>query len=169
MNDDIDTKILTMLQDDARVSNAEIARRLGMAPSAVLERVRKLEARGAILGYETRVNPRAVNAGFLAFIFVRSEGILSNHAVGVALAAIPEAQEVHNVAGEDCYLVKARVASPEALGRLLRERIGTIPTVSSTRSTIVLETLKETSRLPLAESGAESVYDGESEARIGRQ
>jgi Lrp/AsnC family leucine-responsive transcriptional regulator len=165
MNDDIDAKILAMLQEDARVSNAEIARRLGMAPSAVLERVRKLEARGAILGYEARVNPRVVNAGFLAFIFVRTESICGDNEVGAALAAIPETQEVHNVAGEDCYLVKARVADPEALGRLLRERIGAIPTVRSTRSTIVLETLKETSRLPVAES----VKEKESEARNGKQ
>jgi Lrp/AsnC family leucine-responsive transcriptional regulator len=165
MNDDIDARILAMLQEDARVSNAEIARRLGMAPSAVLERVRKLEARGAILGYEARVNPRVVNAGFLAFIFVRTESICGDNAVGAALAAIPEAQEVHNVAGEDCYLVKARVADPESLGRLLRERIGVIPSVRSTRSTIVLETLKETSRLPVAES----VTEKESEARNGKQ
>lgn len=163
MNDDIDNKILAMLQDDARVSNAEIARRLGMAPSAVLERVRKLETRGAIQGYETRVNPRVVNAGFLAFIFVQTESICGSMEVGEALAAIPECQEVHNVAGEDCYLVKARVADPESLGRLLRERIGAIPTVRSTRSTIVLETLKETTRLPLPESPREA----ESEARHG--
>ena len=86
MNDDTDAKILTMLQDDARISNAEIARRLGMAPSAVLERVRKLEARGAILGYEARINPRAVNAGLLAFIFVRTESICGDLEVGQALA-----------------------------------------------------------------------------------
>lgn len=163
MNDDIDAKILAMLQDDARVSNAEIARRLGMAPSAILERIRKLEARGAVLGYEARLNPRAVNAGLLAFIFVRTESVCGAQEVGLALAEIPEAQEVHNVAGEDCYLVKARVADPEALGRLLRERIGVIPSVRSTRSTIVLETVKETSRLPLAESSR----DAESEARDG--
>lgn len=165
MNDDTDAKILTMLQKDARISNAEIARRLGMAPSAVLERVRKLEARGAILGYEARINPRAVNAGLLAFIFVRTESICGDLEVGKALAAIPEAQEIHNVAGEDCYLVKARVADPEALGRLLRERIGRIPSVRSTRSTIVLETLKETAQLPLG--GGDEV--AESEKRYGKQ
>lgn len=163
MNDDIDLKILAMLQEDARVSNAEIARRLGMAPSAVLERVRKLESRGAIISYETRVNPRAVNASMLAFIFVRSENICGDLAIGAALAAIPECQEVHNVAGEDCFLVKARVADPESLGRLLRERIGAISGVRSTRSTIVLETLKETTRLALPESSREA----ESEARNG--
>ncbi|HEX8997918.1 MAG TPA: Lrp/AsnC family transcriptional regulator [Ktedonobacterales bacterium] len=163
MNDTTDAKILAILQEDARVSNAEIARRLGMAPSAILERIRKLEARGAVLGYEARLNPRAVNAGLLAFVFVRTETICGDNEVGEALAAIPEAQEVHNVAGEDCYLVKVRVADPESLGRLLRERFGAIPTVRSTRSTIVLETLKETSRLPLAEADR----DAESEARHG--
>lgn len=163
MNDYVDAKILTILQEDARVSNAEIARRLGMAPSAILERIRKLEARGAVLGYETRLNPRTVNAGLLAFIFVRTETICGDNEVGMALAAIPEAQEVHNVAGEDCYLVKVRVADPEALGHLLRERFGAIPSVRSTRSTIVLETLKETSKLPLAEVDREA----ESEARYG--
>ncbi|HEX8730544.1 MAG TPA: Lrp/AsnC family transcriptional regulator [Ktedonobacterales bacterium] len=163
MNDDIDARILAMLQDDARVSNAEIARRLGMAPSAVLERVRKLEARGAILGYETRVNPRVVQAGLLAFIMVRTENVCGDGEVGLALAAIPECQEVHNVAGEDCFLVKARVADPESLGRLLRERIGAIPSVRSTRSTIVLETVKETTRLPVPESPREA----DSEARNG--
>lgn len=163
MNDDIDLKILAMLQDDARVSNAEIARRLGMAPSAVLERVRKLESRGAIIGYETRVNPRAMHAGMLAFIFVRSENICGDLDIGASLAAIPECQEVHNVAGEDCFLVKARVADPESLGRLLRERIGAIAGVRSTRSTIVLETMKETTRLALPESSREA----ESEARNG--
>jgi Lrp/AsnC family leucine-responsive transcriptional regulator len=165
MNDDIDGKIMAILQEDARIPNAEIARRLGMAPSAILERIRKLESRGAILSYETRLNPRAINATFLAFIFVRTESICGDNEVGTALAAIPEAQEVHNVAGEDCYLVKARVASPEALGRLLRERIGAIPSVRSTRSTIVLETLKETTRLPVAEFDREA----ESEARHGKQ
>ena len=165
MNDDIDVKIMAIIQEDARISNAEIARRLGMAPSAILERVRKLEARGAVLGYEARLNPRAVNAGLLAFIFVRTESICGDNEVGRALAAIPEAQEVHNVAGEDCYLVKARVASPESLGRLLRERIGAIPSVRSTNSTIVLETLKETTRLPLGDSDK----DSESEARHGTQ
>lgn len=149
MNDEIDEKILTILQQDARASNAEIARRLGMAPSAIFERIRKLEARGVIEGYETRLNPRALDAGLLAFVFVRDEGAYGTLATGAALAAIPEAQEVHNVAGEDCYLVKVRVADTEALARLLREGFGAIPSIRSTRTTIVLDTLKETARVNL--------------------
>jgi Lrp/AsnC family leucine-responsive transcriptional regulator len=67
--------------------------------------------------------------------------------------------EVHHVAGEDCYLVKMRAANPEALGRLLRERVGSIPTVTGTRTTIVLGTLKETSRLPVSAAATGGATD----------
>jgi Lrp/AsnC family transcriptional regulator, leucine-responsive regulatory protein len=150
MNGEIDEKILTILQQDARTSNAEIARQLGMAPSAIFERIRKLEARGVITGYETRLNPNALEAGLLAFVFVRDETAYGSRETGKALAEIPEVQEVHNVAGEDCYLVKVRVADTDALGRLLRERFAAIPAIRSTRTTIVLDTLKETARVSLA-------------------
>lgn len=149
MIDDIDAKIMTILQQDARTSNAEIGRQLGMAPSGIFERIRKLEARGVIQTYETRINPKAIALGMLAFVFVRAEEPLASLETGQRLARIPEVQEVHHIAGEDCYLVKVRVADPEALGILLRERFGAIPAVKSTRSTIVLATIKESALLPI--------------------
>ncbi|HSF41563.1 MAG TPA: Lrp/AsnC family transcriptional regulator, partial [Thermoanaerobaculia bacterium] len=72
MIDDTDRQILTILQSNARISNAEIARQVGMAPSAILERIRRLEAKGVIQGYETRINPEALGLGLLAFVYVRS-------------------------------------------------------------------------------------------------
>ncbi len=120
-----------------------------MAPSAVLERLRKLESRGVLRGFEARLDPHAVGLGLLAFVFVRvDERVGSTHA-GQLLARIPEVQEVHHVTGEDCYLVKVRCADPEELGRILRDRFGAIPEVRSTRSTIVLGTVKESALLPL--------------------
>jgi Lrp/AsnC family leucine-responsive transcriptional regulator len=163
MNDEIDGRILTILQQDARTSNAEIARQLGMAPSAIFERIRKLEARGVITGYETRLNPHALAAGLLAFVFVRDEAAYGTLATGAALAAIPEVQEVHNVAGEDCYLVKVRVADTDALGRLLRERFGAIPSIRSTRTTIVLDTIKESARVNLARAHVDTQDDTQGE------
>ena len=152
MIDEIDAKILNIIQNDGRISNAEIARQVEMAPSGVLERIRKLEARGVIRGYETRMDPKALGLGVLAFIFVRvSEADAAERMVKTEerLMQLPEAQEVHHIAGEDCYLVKVRAASTEDLGRLLKERISTIESVRATRTTIVLGTLKESTHLPL--------------------
>ena len=149
MINELDGHILTILQKNARVSNAEIARQVGLAPSAVFERIRKLEERGVIQGYSARIEPHAVGLGLVAYTFVRSNDRPGGIQTAAELAEIPEVLEVHHVAGEDCFLVKVRAADTEALGRLLRERLGKIPTISSTRTTIVLESVKETTQLPI--------------------
>ncbi|MEM7051995.1 MAG: Lrp/AsnC family transcriptional regulator [Acidobacteriota bacterium] len=156
MIDSIDRKILEILQENARESNAAIARQVDLAASAVLERIRKLERNGVLEGYEARLNPRALGLGLLAYVFVRTEEVASEDSAGEALAALPEVLEVHHVAGEDCYLVKVRATSGSDLGRLLRKRIGCIPAVVSTRTTVVLDSMKETGRLPLEMQQEES-------------
>ncbi len=155
MIDSTDSEILKILQQNGRMSNAEIARQVRMAPSAVLERIRKLEARGVIQGYEARIDPAALGLNLLAYIFVRSNDIGGELRTGELLSRIEEVQEVHHIAGEDCFLVKARVRDARTLGRLLRERISS-GAVTSTRTTIVLETLHETTRLPIVASLAAS-------------
>jgi Lrp/AsnC family leucine-responsive transcriptional regulator len=149
MIDEIDRKILTILQQNARISNAEIARQIEMAPSAVLERIRRLESRGVIQGYEARINPEAVGLGLLAFVFVASSDMSAEMKTATVLAQIPEVQEVHHIAGEDCFVLKVRVPDARSLGRLLRERISSIGTVRSTRTTVVLETVRESGLFPL--------------------
>jgi Lrp/AsnC family transcriptional regulator, leucine-responsive regulatory protein len=147
--DDVDLRILDKLQENARETQAEIARAVDLAPSAVLERLRKLEARRVIRGYSAQIDPGAVGLGMLAFVAVRSVESPSDDSVAQQLGAFPEVQEVHHVAGEDCYLVKIRTRDAEHLGSILRTRIGRIPGVQSTRTTIVLETVKESSHIPL--------------------
>jgi len=162
MIDEIDRQILNLLQENARTSNAEIARQIDMAPSAVLERIRRLEAKGVIQGYEARINPEALGLGLLAFVFVRSNDMSDETKTAAALAAFPEVQEVHHIAGEDCFVLKVRVQDAKSLGRLLRERISAIATVRSTRTTVVLETMRESGRLPLESSkglAEEVLYD----------
>jgi Lrp/AsnC family leucine-responsive transcriptional regulator len=147
--DEIDATLLTFLQQDARMSNAALARELGMAPSAILERVRRLEERKLIQGYQARLNAAALGWGLVAFVFVRADERVGSQETACRLAEIPEVQEVHNVAGEDCFLVKLRVPNTEALALLLRNEFGRIETIRSTRTTIVLETLKEQSTVPV--------------------
>jgi Lrp/AsnC family transcriptional regulator, leucine-responsive regulatory protein len=147
--DPIDIQILEQLQVNARTPQAEIARAVGLAPSAVLERIRKLELRGVVRGYGADVNPKAIGLGVLAFVAVRSDEAAVYQHVAKALADCPEVLEVHHVAGDDCYLIKVRARDAEHLGQLLRTRFGGIAGVRSTRTTVVLETVKETARLPL--------------------
>ena len=153
--DGTDRAILALLQENARMSNAEMARRVGMAASAVYERIRKLEERGVIRGYEARLGARELGLGLVAYVFVRTEDRPGGTGTGEQLASLPEVLEVHHVAGEDCFLLKMRTADTESLGKVLRERIGTLPAVRSTRTTIVLETVKDTTRLPLPVPAAE--------------
>ncbi|CAN5122941.1 Lrp/AsnC ligand binding domain-containing protein [soil metagenome] len=148
-----DIDIMNILQDNARTSNAEVARRVGLAPSAIHARLQKLETSGLIAGYAARLDAAALGFGLTAFIFVRTEEAPGHTDSAMRLAAVPEIQEIHHVAGEDCFLVKARVADTEALARLLRDQLGSIPAVRSTRTTVVLETIKETFTLPLAKQG----------------
>lgn len=149
MPDATDLAILQLLQANARTSNADIARRLDMAPSTILDRIRKLEQKGIIQGYTARIAPGAVGLGLTAFILVRTEERVGLGTIGQALARVPEVLEVHHVAGEDCYLVKVRVPDTAALSRLLHERFGRLKGVRNTRSTIVLATVKEGAPLPL--------------------
>jgi Lrp/AsnC family leucine-responsive transcriptional regulator len=153
MIDEIDARILRMLQHNARVHNAEIARQLGMAPSAIFDRIRKLEERGVIDGYGARMNARALGLSLLAFVFVRVEERPGEASTAAALLRIPEVQEIHHVAGEDCFLLKVRASDTEALGRLLREQFSAIPAVRSTRTTVVLESVSEANLLPLPFAG----------------
>jgi Lrp/AsnC family transcriptional regulator, leucine-responsive regulatory protein len=151
MIDEIDKQILKILQQNARTPNAEIARQVGLVPSAILERIRKLEERGVIQGYGVRLNGRALGLGLLAFVLVRTDELAGESVAASALCVMPEVLEVHHIAGEDCFLVKVRTADTESLGRLLREQIGAIESVRSTRTTIVLHTTKETEAISLQE------------------
>ncbi len=157
MIDGIDLSILKILQDNARTSNAEIARQVGMAPSAILERIRKLERKGIIQRYETRISPAALDKHLTAFTLVRTEEPVGSTGTGEELAKVPGVLEVHYVAGQDAYFVKSRTRGPEDLADLLKQ-FGRIKAIRDTRTTVVLTTVKETMNVPL-----ESIPEGEPE------
>ena len=147
--DELDAKILTILQENARTTQADIAKAVGLAPSAVLERMRKLEAKGVIRDYVARIDAHVVNRSLLAFVAVKTSEYGPEQPSARALAQLPDVLEIHHVAGEDCFLLKVRAKDAEHLGQMLRRQIAAVPGVTSTRTTIVLETVKETSRIPI--------------------
>ncbi len=149
MIDEIGLKILKILQDKARIPNVEVARQVGMAPSAVLERIRKLEKQGFIDGYEVRLNPHRFKRSLVGFIHIVTHPVGIDTKLEKQLARFDEVQEIHFVTGDDGYLIKVRVADTQELERLVRKKIRTIEGVKSTRTSIVLSTQKETARIPI--------------------
>jgi len=149
MIDAIDGSILAILQYNARTSQAELAKAVGLAPSAVLERLRKLEAKGIIKDYVALIDPHVVERGLLAFVSVRSSEHGPEMPSAYELSRIPEVMEVHHVAGDDCYLLKVRARDAEHLGQILRQQISSTKSVIATKTTIVLETVKEDPRIAI--------------------
>lgn len=147
--DDISLNILKILQKKARIPNVEVARQVGLAPSAVLERIRKLEKQGIIDGYEVRLNPERFGRSLVAFICVQTDPKTDEIAIGDSLAQNPEVQEVHYLAGEDQFMVKVRTSGIGDLERLRRKKIAALKGVRSTRTAIVLSSFKESAQFPI--------------------
>jgi Lrp/AsnC family leucine-responsive transcriptional regulator len=137
------------LQEKARIPNIEVSRLINLAPSAVLERIRKMESNGIINGYEVRLNPERFGYPLISFIQIHLTPESDHRQVGDYLSARKEILEVHFIAGEDCFLVKARTSGTEQLNSVLNDIAASINGVSSTRTFVVLSTRKETAQIPL--------------------
>lgn len=144
--DEIDAKILEILQRNGRTRRNDLAEKVGLSLPSVSERLRKLEQNGTITGYYATVDPKRLGKDITAFIFVTSDsskhyGQFLEHA-----AALDEILECHAVTGEGSHLLKVRTTNTASLERLLA-RIQAWPGVLSTRSHLVLSTSKETMRM----------------------
>jgi Lrp/AsnC family leucine-responsive transcriptional regulator len=116
--DDTNLRLLSELQDDARLSLAELGRRVGLSSPAVAERLARLEASGAILGYHAELDPRALGLSLSAVIRVRPAG-RQLHQVGEVAKATPEVVDCRRITGEDCYVMTAHVRSVEHLEEVI--------------------------------------------------
>ncbi|HYE50140.1 MAG TPA: Lrp/AsnC family transcriptional regulator [Azospirillaceae bacterium] len=147
--DTLDHRIIALLQQDGRLSHAELGSRVGLSVSAVNERVRKLHAAGAIRGWAALADPAALGLGVLAFVGVTIERPEHNAGFLAAVVAWPEVQECHHVTGAWSYLLKVRTPSLADLDRLLGQRIKALPGVIGSHTLVVLSSSKETPALPV--------------------
>jgi Lrp/AsnC family leucine-responsive transcriptional regulator len=147
--DKTDLEILKILQKKARVPNVEVARTIGMAPSAVLERIKKLEARKIIQGYEVRLNPEMFGGAMIAFVSIQVTRPSRIRETGEQLATIEQVQEVHYLAGGDTLMLKIKTSGNTALEELIQSRIADVSGVKATKTFIVLSTFKESAKIKL--------------------
>ncbi len=142
MVDRIDRALLAALQHDATQSYAALGQAAGLSAGSAHERVRKLRDRGVIRGTTIDVDPAATGHGVLAFVMLQAQAWMGGAPTRDALAAIPEIQEAHVIAGSASLLVKIRAAGTVELQEILR-RIFDIDGVTGTRTIVVLETFFE--------------------------
>jgi len=144
--DETDRKILLLLSEEARITNAALAKKLNMVPSGILKRLRRLEKEGVIRRYETRISAEALGLTTTTFVKVYSNEKLGGTGVGEKIAFLPEVQEVHYMAGTFDYLLKVRIRDNQEYMTFIR-KLGEIKGVRTCESLVVLNTLKETCAL----------------------
>ncbi len=144
--DQLDHRILGILQKEGRISFAELARRVHLSPTPCVERVRRLERHGYIQDYAAHLDPHKLGAHLLAFVEIRLDRTTPDvfERFKEAMTSLAEVQECHMVAGGFDYLVKLRVADMEAYRRILGERIAALPGVEQTHTYFVMEEVKST-------------------------
>lgn len=144
MDDDLNRRLVALLQQEGRMSHAELAERLGVSRPTIIDRVKRLEAEGVLGGYAARVRPAAVNKPTVAFVAVRYKD--NNEAIEQrfikALEDEPDILEAHTIAGEDALLLKVVADTPAGIAERLR-RIRSLGPLVTTRTTMVLETYWE--------------------------
>lgn len=138
--DEIDLRILDLLCADGRATYAELADVVGLSAPATAERVRRLEQRGAILGYAARLDPTVLGVSLTAFVSVTLTSPDSRSGFLAALAVFAEVVECHHVAGDDDYLVKVHVDGTKGLEHFVSDRLKAVPGIARTRTTVVLST-----------------------------
>ena len=172
--DETDLQILGLLQDDCRTPLARIGEAVGLSAPAVLERIKKLEAAGVVLGYRALLDARRLGLDITAFI-----GVLITHPDRIAdferkVAALDDVLECHHVTGGYTLLIKAKTANTSSLERLISQ-IRSLDGVSRTETMVVLSTHTERVQLALhpaepapAASGKRARRNGERHAHAGR-
>lgn len=148
--DRYDITILKLLQENARLSTAELGRSIGLSTTATKERIKKLEDEGVIQAYRTVVSAKAMGYHLVAFITV-PVGDIGIREMGERLMATPEVMECHKVTGNTCFLVKVKVRDADHLEQLVD---GINQYARNTYTYLVLSTLKEDGQLPI-EAAAE--------------
>jgi len=141
--DATDREILDSLVFDGRMTFSDLAERIGLSGPSTAERVRRLEAAGAIRGYTALLDPPAVGADLAAFVSVTLESPAYREEFLATITEAPAVLEVHHVAGDSDYLLKIRCASTRDLERLVSENIKGVAGVARTNTTVVLSTLFE--------------------------
>ncbi|QRR02878.1 Lrp/AsnC family transcriptional regulator [Dyadobacter sandarakinus] len=149
--DQIDRKVLEILQTNAKITNAQLSKEIGLSPAPTLERVKKLEQSGIIKSYHAQLEPEKVGLGVSTFVSISLVG----HRKAVTesfvekINAIPEVIECHHITGTGDFLLRVISKDISTYQKLMLEKINEIEEVASTQTMVILSTFKESKVLPI--------------------
>lgn len=145
--DEIDYRLIDLLQADDRTPVAELGKTLGVAPSTLNDRIRRLVKLGVISGFHARIDPDKIGLDLLAFVFVGWSDPATEAQFLDAMRAAPEVMEVHHVTGAWNYLMKVRLRTTRDLEGFFADVVKKVPGVTRTETLIVLSSPKDTAFL----------------------
>ncbi|MCS6905687.1 MAG: Lrp/AsnC family transcriptional regulator [Bacteroidia bacterium] len=149
--DEIDTKILEILQKNGRITNVQLSYEIGLSPAPTLERVKKLESFGIIESYHALVNAQKLGLSLVVFLEISFDLRYANEYTNFvqSLCNIPEAVEIYSLTGESDFLLKVYVDDIFAYQKFIVDKILSIPYLKDVKSNIVLQTIKRSFSLPI--------------------
>ncbi len=153
--DEIDSKILELLQTKGRIKRSRIAEAVGLSVPSISERMRKLEVNGVVRGYHAAVDAKQLGYDITAFIRVMVDGSVHYSDFVAEATAMPEVQEVHSITGAGSHILKVRARNAGALEGILAQ-LQAFRGVHGTSTSIVLSTFKETGALPVVHEPSSS-------------
>lgn len=150
-HDETDKRILTVLQKDGRITNADLAERVALSASACHRRVQRLEQEGIIRNYVAMLNPRAMGVPTTVFVEITLQGQADDvlEAFERAVALIPNVLECHLMAGTADYILKVVAENTEDFARIHRQYLARLPGVQGMQSSFALRTVFKTTALPV--------------------
>jgi Lrp/AsnC family transcriptional regulator, leucine-responsive regulatory protein len=149
--DQIDRNILDILQSNAKITNAQLSKEIGLSPAPTLERVKKLENQGVIVSYHAKLNLQEIGLGVSTFVQVTLVGHKKDYISRFVerINEIPEVVECHHITGQGDFILKIVSADITSYQKLMLEVISEIPEIDNMQSIIILSTFKDSKVMPI--------------------
>lgn len=149
--DQIDRKILDILQKEAKITNAQLSKEIGLSPAPTLERVKKLEQTGVIQSYHARLDPTKIGLGVSTFVHVSLKGHNKKN-INTFLEAINQIDEIiecHHITGTGDFILKVIAKDISSYQTLMLEKVSEIDVVDNMQSMVILSTFKDSKCMPI--------------------
>lgn len=151
--DKVDRKILEILQRNAKITNAQLSKEIGLSPAPTLERVKKLEQSGVIDSYHAKLNTAKIGLGISTFVQIRLTGH-DKESIKTFIEAINKIDEViecHHVTGSSDFILRVIAKDIASYQQLMLDKVNEVPVVDSLQSQVILSTFKDSKALPIPE------------------